>query len=243
MASPFKTLKSLLNPGRWIYEDAEYFAVDVDLEPGAASRWLPARMRLAPSLTATVFVARFPRTTFGAVYNEAGVFLHVRRMLLRAVHCPWMLVDHDVPLVLGRDLLGYPKKMGEIAITRDGDRVEARVERRGELLFELELSLREHWPTPAPMLGRRHYNVRGGLGLPLPRVVTFRPREQIVAARRADAKLRVRGSKADPLDELGLGAVRGATAYRVNLGAGLPPRAVDVAGPLYVARTWTARNA
>ena len=82
------------------------------------------------------------------------------------------------------------------------------------------------------MLGQRALNVRGSLGLGTQRLVTFTPRERIVEARRATAEMIVerheklsRGEEGrDPLDDLGLGGVLGAHLYRVDVGAGIPPR-------------------
>src|SRR5437016_7485825 len=47
--------------------------------------------------------------------------------------CPWMMVDDDVALIVGRELLGYPKKLGSIAWRREGDFIEGIASRRGEI--------------------------------------------------------------------------------------------------------------
>src|SRR5438128_1949249 len=80
-------------PGEWLYRDAHYLVADVEIDGRAAKRWVPAPLRLASPARASIFTAWFPETTFGSVYREAGLFLHVKHLGRPAVFCPWMLVD------------------------------------------------------------------------------------------------------------------------------------------------------
>ena len=226
-----------------MYTGAIFFAVRVALDPTRARRWLPPGVRLARPHVATVFASRFPETSFGSVYDEAGVFFHVTRRFRSAVFCPWMVVTDDVALTVGRELLGYPKKLARIAFDlgtgAEGSEVRAEVERRGRVLMRLHGRVGEQVDDAPPMLGQRALNVRGSLGPFSQRLVTFTPRERIVSAHRASAELelpspptttrldaRAREEGRDPLDELGLGAVLGAHLYRVDIRAGWPPRDV-----------------
>jgi len=93
----------------WIFEDAIFVALEVEIDPTKAVRAMPLGLR--PADRATLFVAHYPRTSFGSVYSEAGLFVHLR-FPRGAVHCPWMLVDDDVALITGRELLGYPTVSG-----------------------------------------------------------------------------------------------------------------------------------
>ena len=127
--------------------------------------------------------------------------------------------------------------------------VSAVVERRGRVVLRLRGRIGEKVDDAPPMLGQRALNVRGALGLSSQRLVTFRPRERIVEARRASAEVIVERSETaergeqgrDPLDELGLGAVLGAQLYRVDVGAGFPPREVRRVGLGFVMRGLGAR--
>ena len=38
----------------------------------------------------------------------------------RAFHCPWMLVDSDRSMIAGREVLGFPKKLGAFSFAVDG---------------------------------------------------------------------------------------------------------------------------
>jgi len=176
-----------------------------------------------------VFVAHFPWTAFGSTYREAGVLLHVRRRLRRAVFCPWMVVDDDVALISGRELLGYPKKLAErIELEIDGDDVRALAVRRGTKLVEIRARLGAEVAVDAApkMLGQRVINVRAR------RLVTFTPRERMSSARIGSAEISIGSSERDPLVDLGIatGRVLDAHLLRCDASAGLPPRDLRSAG-------------
>ena len=138
-----------------------------------------------------MFAAHFPVTSFGSVYDEAGIFFHVRRRLRPGIFCPWMVVTDDVALTVGREPLGYPKKLARIDFTIDGSEVHAEIERRGKVVLLIRGRVGERVDDAPPMLGQRTLNVRGSLGLGSQRLISFRPREQIVEARRATAELTI----------------------------------------------------
>ncbi len=221
-------LARLASVGGYMYKDAHYFAMRVSIDPHRARAWLPAGVSLTNPPTATVFVAQFPWTSFGSTYEEAGILLHVRRRLRRAVFCPWMVVNDDVALVFGRDILGYPKKMARIDITREGDSFTAEAERRGTVIMQVRAKLGPVVHDAPPMLGQRALNVRGAPGSRSQRFVSFTPRERIVEVRSATAELSVSSAKPvnevsavvrDNLESLGIGTVQRAHLYRVDIGA------------------------
>jgi acetoacetate decarboxylase len=207
----------------WLYRDAHYFVADMEIDERTAERWVPRPLKLARPARASLFTAWFPHNTIGSVYREAGLFLHVEHLWTRAVHCPWMLVDDDVALIVGRELLGYPKKMGTIEFDLHGDEIRGVASRRGAELVRMEGTLREHVGDPPPMLGRPHRNVRSSLGLALPKLLAFTPKEEAIEVRRVEVKVEIGSSERDPLGELGFGRVLEAYLHRVNLGArGIP---------------------
>lgn len=250
-----RKIGSLANVGGAMYTGAVFFAVRVALDARAAEKWLPPGVSLARPAIATVFAARFPETSFGSVYDEAGIFFHVRRRLRDAVFCPWMVVTDDVALIVGRELCGYPKKLARVTFryggrdagtTSEGD-VFAEVERRGRVVLALRGVVGARVSDAPPMLGQRALNVRGALGLTAQRLVTFTPRETVREVRSATAEIAI-GSPSpgleegrDPLEALGLGEVLGAHLYRVDVAAGLPPREVRGAGLGFALRGLGAR--
>ena len=220
-----------------MWMNAPVLAVDLAVSDDAAAGWLPNGLRLTRPARATIFVADYRETSFGVDYREAGILLHVRLGFRRAVHGAWMLVDDDVALILGREYLGFPKKLGAISLEYDKDRVTATVERKGTRLVEITGALGAEERSPPPMFGRTIVNVWGQLGL-----CRSRPPEEIMLARTADVDVAIRGSRQDPIDELDCGRVLGARLYRVNFGGGRAlPLPVWPVNPMYLYRNWDRR--
>jgi acetoacetate decarboxylase len=236
-------LRAMIAPaGRWIYRDAFYLVAELELDPAEAARWIPRPLRLAAPARATVFTGYFPTNTFGSVYREAGVFVDVVHRGTRAIYSPWMLVDDDVALILGRELLGYPKKFGELTWEHDGDRIRGAARRRGHDLIEMTGRLGETIADPPPILGRPHRNVRSSIGLALPKVIAFTPRERVVEVRRAELDVRISGSERDPLHQMGFGRVLATRLHKVDLGGAMLPVPVALASPLAMARQLLLRS-
>jgi acetoacetate decarboxylase len=241
-AGPLRRLYRMMMPKGFLYEDAHYLASEVELDPKAARRFVPFPLTMGRDPTATVFTGFFPKNTFGSVYHEAGIFFHVKHGLRSVIFCPWMLVDDDVALVTGRELLGYPKKMGEIdwslpvhpgGANREGDRIHGVASRRGTVLIRQEGTLGGLVTGAPPVLGRPHRNVRTSMGLALPKMIAFTPEETPIAVREVDVKLSVNGSERDPLHEMGLGRVRRTLLYRVNLGGKTLPIPIHAVPPVW----------
>lgn len=229
----FRQLFDLAPPRGLLYRDAHYLAATLEVDPKEMRRWLPPGIRLAEPARADLFTAWFPDCNYGSVYHEAGLFVHIKTAQGNGIHCPWMILDDDVALILGRELLGYPKKLGEISWDIDGDHIEARASRRGTELITMSGTLGEVIADAPPILGKPHRNVTGTLGLALPRIIGFTPGEHPIETRRVDLDLEFQGSDRDPLHLMGLGAVVEARLHRVNLSAGQPPIPLRPLTPLY----------
>ena len=244
MSNMFKEMQKLQGDARWVWTNASILAVDVEVDAKVAASRLPAGLRLTRPARATIFVGDYPETSFGAIYREAAVLLHVKLGFSDAVHCPWMLVDDDVALILGREYLGCPKKMGEMSLSVEEGNVRATVDRKGTRLLDIGGSVGDEDPDAPPMVGRQWANVWSLVGLTVPKVIRFTPPEEVISARTADVTLEVTGSEYAPLQELGLGSVLGARLYRSNFGGGkrLPVPVLPVR-PMYNFRNWALRYA
>lgn len=244
MLGLMKDLRKIRGEAHWVWKNARILAADVEVDAGAAARWLPFALRPTRPARATVFVADYPETSFGCVYREAAVLLHARLGPLAVRFCPWMLVDDDVAQILGRELLGYPKKRGELALVNDpgGAAVAATVERKGTRLLTMTGKLGAPLAAPPPLFARRSANVWGVVGLALPRLLFFTPREQVLEARQVEVSLEVQPSAYDPLHELGIGRVERAALYHLHLTDGrLPPLPLLPVSPRFLVRNWALR--
>ena len=125
----------------YIWRNARVLLVEVPVARETAAAWLPAPLEPAESPSASIFIADYPETAVGLVYREAGILLHARDGAGPARHCSWMVVDDDAALILGREMLGYPKKMAEISLVESGSGVVGSVRRKGTEIMRIEASL------------------------------------------------------------------------------------------------------
>lgn len=213
------------DPRRTLYRDAHYFSATVEIDPRQIRPWLPAGIRLAEPARADLFTAWFPDCNYGSVYHEAGLFVHVETLRRTGIHCPWMILDDDVALILGRELLGYPKKLGTIDWSLTDTEIRAEAGRRGHKLVTMSGRLGAVIADPPPILARPHRNIAGLSGIFPSWLIAFTPQEKVLEVRRIeDFSLDVSGSERDPIDQMGIGRVVEARLHRVDLlGGWIPP--------------------
>lgn len=243
LRSDLRTPWSLASLGGRLYRDAHYLTAVVEVDEKAMAPWLPSGLKLAKPGRADLFCAYFPNNVYTGAYHEAGLFVHVKTLSGTGIFCPWMILDDDRALIIGRELLGYPKKSGEISWDDDGTRIRTRATRRGSTLIEMDAVLGEVLHDAPPILGLPHRNVSGGLGLSLPCEVRFTPKEHPIEVRRVEMQLRTTGTDNDPLHRMGLGRVVESRLHRVDLSAPwLPPMRIPrLTNPLFLLRQFNPR--
>ncbi len=194
----------LLLQRRWTWAASEILLAEVPVDPGVARAWLPPGLRLVPEPRATVFVAHYPDTAMGFAYRESGVLIHAQLRRKPVLHCAWMVVDDDTALILGRELLGFPKKLARIDLEFPGTSPRAVVVRRGARVLELE-ALAAPEPTktrpafPVPIV-----NVRGIPGALPNGLIAMRPNERCQSCEAVTFRIASEASACDPLESLGL---------------------------------------
>jgi acetoacetate decarboxylase len=185
-----------------IWIGARVLTAEIPIDREAAEAVLPPGLTLTDPPTATVFVANYPATTFGSVYREAGLFLHANDARGLALHCPWMVVDDDTALILGRELLGMPKKMADITLDEHGDQVTGVVRRKGAEILRIEVGLEAADLDPPPLFGRRMVNLFGSIVDGMSLLDLPSSAETIHAARRGRGSVRLSSNGRDRLEEL-----------------------------------------
>ena len=241
----WETMRRLMAPlsGKVkLWENARFVLVDVPLNREAAARVLPCGMRLQEPPTATLFISDYTRTSFTVPYKEAAVLLHVRTPLGSGIHCPWMIVDDDTALIYGRELLGYPKKLGGFVFREEGNRVTASVSRRGVEVLKIELERQEREVSPRPVFDDKTFNAGGPGQMFLFQLVwMFRPKEDIHEAWSAKARIEVRESEYDPVAGLVSGEPASARFVVMDILGSRYNLPVGLTGPRWFAATYDLR--
>lgn len=187
-----------------LWENAKFVLIDLPLNREAAKKLLPLGMRLTDPARATFFIADYTKTAFTIPYRECALLLHVHNLIGGiGVHCPWMIVDDDTAMIYGRELLGYPKKMGTFRFDEKDGRISAGLTRRGVEVLSVEALKQTDEKNPGPVLGIKTFNF-GGLGQmsAFSPLVLFKPGETIHESYTAEAELRIEDSPYDPIKGL-----------------------------------------
>ncbi len=120
--------------------DAEFAIVAFMTDKKIVKKLVPKPLKPAEMPLATAFIARYPRTSFGSVYNEAAVFLNVEYGGEQGSYCLSMPVTEDMALILGREIYGFPKKIAEeISLEVTGKGLKGRCVRHGVDIINLSM--------------------------------------------------------------------------------------------------------
>ncbi len=228
--------------GQPLWENARLVIADISVERAKAKQLLPLCMRLEEKPRATIFIADYTKTSFTVPYREAALLIHVKTPFGRGVHCPWMLVDDDTALAYGREMLGYPKKMGEFTFSEKDGRVHATVTRRNIRILSFMLELGPAQASPGPVFGIKTFNAGGpGQFFYINPIWLFKARERIRESYEARLSLSVTPSAYDPLAGLLSGEPYNARFVVMDILEGGYFIPVGIAGPLWFSRVHTMR--
>ncbi|MCP4706060.1 MAG: acetoacetate decarboxylase family protein, partial [candidate division Zixibacteria bacterium] len=196
-------LFSMSMSGANFWDNARFIMIDVPLNRDMARKILPWGLWLTDPPMATLFIVNYTKTAFTVPYKEAALLIHVRTLFGKGRHCCWMILDDDTALIYGRELLGFPKKIGDFTFNEKGDHISASVTRRGVKLISIEAERAQVQSPPPPVLNHKFFNV-GGLGqffLYNP-IWFFIPKETIHESYSAKVSLSLAESQYDPIAKL-----------------------------------------
>ncbi len=130
-----------LRNANWTAEfmGAEVLAAVFRTDPDVLEQILPRPLRSPSNPLALAFVAHYPQTNFGTVYNEAALFVQAEYRGRSGMYCLSMPVDDDMAMAGGREVFGYPKKMAEsISLETVGSKVIGSAVRKGTEILRIE---------------------------------------------------------------------------------------------------------
>lgn len=138
-------------------------------------------------------------------FESAAVMLWARYGELTGTYFLTLIVSGDMPVTIGRELWGEPKKLGSAHFYRDGDDVYAFGERGSTRVVEIEASL-------GPDLGPSETESNafeltaqlthdGGLAED-PALVVCEVGRSMASTRVGEGELRLNGTPFDPVDEI-----------------------------------------
>ncbi|WP_334074161.1 MULTISPECIES: acetoacetate decarboxylase family protein [Paenibacillus] len=123
------------------FYDAEVLTVYWETRREIIERILPAPLKAASRPLVHAFVAHYPRTSFSLPYSEAALFVLADYHGEVGTYCLSMPISDDVAMGLGREICGFPKKIADIEMKKDGNLVEGTVRRHGIDFFRVRAHL------------------------------------------------------------------------------------------------------
>jgi acetoacetate decarboxylase len=179
-------------------EGAEILLVDIPLHADAGEL-VPSWMRLGARPLGTLLLARYDRPTYTAPYRLAGLFMHVSTPAGRGVHPCWMVGTEATATIYGHELVGFPKKDGDVRVSREGDRLTASLESKGRCVLSLEAALGGPAP-PEPVFDQKMFCIGGpGTAHLVSTVWLMRVCEEKKSVRHARVQIEYGDAPPDPL--------------------------------------------
>jgi acetoacetate decarboxylase len=128
------------------YRDARSLTVTFETDPDAAAELLPEGLELPVPSHAAVMVIYYPTSTFGS-YSEAVLGVPCRWQGEDQLYVAHIVVDTVPPLVGGREIWGYPKKIAGIELSEEDEFVRGTVERPTGVRL-VSVTMRPERPLP-----------------------------------------------------------------------------------------------
>jgi acetoacetate decarboxylase len=160
----------------WFWKDIDIVVVDYLTDVKSAAAFLPEGMTTLPiaelpgySAVKQVW-ARYRDSSFGP-YNEFFVVIPALHNGQVSLFNPLMYVDRDSAMAVGREIGGWPKKMGDIRMERFGNEYKLSFSRNGQSLASAEMQVGSKLfstPLPANTAVRLPYPYNMTFPLPAP---------------------------------------------------------------------------
>ena len=110
------------------YRNAQAVSIRFETDPEAALEILPEPLELREPASANLSFYWYPFTTFGP-YHEAILRLYAQHEGNPLTYIAQIFVDTEPPMLAGREVWGYPKKLARIGFERDRDMVVGTLDR------------------------------------------------------------------------------------------------------------------
>jgi acetoacetate decarboxylase len=110
------------------YKGARWMRFDYETDAESVAELIPEQLSLTDPAIASMSFVDYPWSTLGP-YHEALMAVQVMYGDEPLVYLTHLILDRDTPIIVGRELYGYPKKMGCVEFVQEEDLLAAYVER------------------------------------------------------------------------------------------------------------------
>lgn len=209
------------------YRDAEQMLVLFQTDPAVLRRLIPAPLVADPKGSMFVAVSHFFTSGFGH-YNEATI-VGLASFKGRPVNYSlYLVLDNDIAICGGREIWGFPKKLGRVALSHSDGVLRGTAERGGICLIDAAISLAEFGSPDELTGGSLEYVCRKlipSVSLDAPPAVcqltsTTLTNAVVREVNKGPATLRFGSSPADRVEEIPIRTIQGGYYYRTDFTLG-----------------------
>lgn len=210
-AEEVEEIKACFARQKYLYEGVKlefatsYEFIDSVLPPGFSRADIPGGL---------ISIGRW-QSAFAGEFDTASTFIKAKFGDIVGYYNLSMLVSGDMPVTLGREIIGEVKKHGRIGVHADEHRYYAYVERNGVRLIEIEAELTQEAHDVAGTglaLEVKAFPSADGLSLENdPVVIVYESEARYSRVLEGTGRLVLRGTAHDPLDTIPITSVGKAT--------------------------------
>jgi acetoacetate decarboxylase len=141
------------------YRNAQAISIKFETDLDAALEALPAPLELIEPAKANLSIYWYPFTTFGP-YHEVILRLYAQHEGKPLTYIQQIFVDTEPPMLAGREIWGFPKKLATIGFKRERDMIYGTLERPSgvrlaTMIVRPEQPIRTNLPSSGPTTGLR----------------------------------------------------------------------------------------
>lgn len=130
-----------------VYENNRMLAVVVKTSPEVLRALVPEPLFVNPDGQLIIYVGELNIVSpCEASYYEAGIMIPASDGHEEGVYMPALYLDKTLPIVIGREVWGYPKFQAELSLSKKGSVVQASVKSEGTTLIDATLHMGEPIP-------------------------------------------------------------------------------------------------
>jgi hypothetical protein len=162
-AKPFKSpfgyamphLSPLYTPPPFEYRDAHSMMIVFESDPKVLARYVPKPLVLDPKATMFAQISRFFTAGFGS-YHEILLAAHAHFQGRPVNYSLSLILDNDIAICGGREIWGFPKKLGRVTLSDKDGVMSGTVERGGLPLVRGAMQIGD-FCSPAELAGSAEY--------------------------------------------------------------------------------------
>jgi acetoacetate decarboxylase len=207
-----------------VFADARWLSVQYLTRPEIVREVLPPPLEPATEPLVTVGIGTLGSSNCVGAFDGGMLCVRARYKAVEADYCLSMPMTTDVAIIFGRELYGEPKKQARVEFKSDGDVIRTSVERFGIRYMSLEARLTDSVPINGPMYADRFHfkfmHAANGVGLEFdPILVHVHFTQHMRVLRRGQGKVTFRPSDQDPVSEIEVVKLCGATYFEGDIHA------------------------